>query len=267
METKHVLMRFFSEKSYLEQFLQGSIYMNSMGYFWNENAMEAAMRKKREILKKNPCLNPDKIYIPLENKAPAGQMDMLEGTIATVDRFDAGFDEKFANMQLTDVGLRAKGYQYCNLCCFYRYDVGLNDDVSDEIKKFGNYVAVIRNEQEFIRRIEEAVRASNFDFVCGNVEYKTIQKAGKTVAIGHHAVFKSDDIRIVDITSEEYKDKFLDRRDSFCKHIKYKNQKEWRIALYRGEKSTAAYRLELGDISDLVIWAPVDKMDKLFLER
>lgn len=48
METKHVLLRFFSEKSYLEQFIQGFIYMNILGYFWDENGMVAAMKQKKE---------------------------------------------------------------------------------------------------------------------------------------------------------------------------------------------------------------------------
>lgn len=70
MENKHVLLRFFSEKEYLDQFLQGSIYMNSMSYFWNEYDIEDAKRRKREIIERQPCLNPDNIRIPLESTAP-----------------------------------------------------------------------------------------------------------------------------------------------------------------------------------------------------
>ena len=46
--------------------------------------------------------------------------------------------------------------------------------------------------------------------------------------------------------------------------MKYADQKAWRISLYRGELSTEAYKLELGDISDIVTWVSTDKMDKLF---
>ena len=84
--------------------------------------------------------------------------------------------------------------------------------------------------------------------------------------IGHHILLKARDIKI-DITSEAYKDKILDKRDSFCKGMKFKDQKEWRIALYRGVASTEAYRLEIGDISDIVTWVSVDKMDKLFFRK
>lgn len=238
-----------------------------MHYFWDEYKFEDAERHKREIIKKNPCLNPDNICVPLKSTAPQGQMDMLEGTIGTADSFGFGFDREIAESQPTDIMLRAVGYQYCNLCCFYRYDIAHgHTGVSDEIKGFGNYVAVIKNEQEFIRRIEAAVRALNFHFVCGNVEYQSIQKLGKPVDIGHHVLMKAQNIKI-DITSDAYKDKILDKRDSFCKNMKYKDQMEWRIALYRGLASTEAYRLEIGDISDLVTWVSVDKMDKLFFRK
>lgn len=87
MEQKHVLFRFFPEKDYLEQFLKGSIYMNSMHYFWDEYNLADAARRKREIIAKNPCLNPDKIRVPIGSEAPRGQMDMMEGTIATSAAF------------------------------------------------------------------------------------------------------------------------------------------------------------------------------------
>lgn len=194
-------------------------------------------------------------------------MDMMEGTIATADGFEIGFEKEVVDVQPSDVLLRAVGYQYCNLCCFYRYDIGSqNAGVSNEIKGFGKYVAIIKNEQEFINRIATAVRALNFNFVCGNVEYQPTQKLGKAVNIGHHILLKAENIRI-DITSNAYKDKILSKRDSFCKNIKYKDQAEWRIALYRGEQSTDAYRLEIGELSDLVTWVTVDRMDKLFFRK
>lgn len=96
MEQKHILFRFFSEKDYLEQFLNGSIYMNSMHYFWDEYSLADATSRKRKIIAKNPCLNPDNIRVPLNSKAPHGQMDMMEGTIATADSFKMGFDNEFA---------------------------------------------------------------------------------------------------------------------------------------------------------------------------
>lgn len=53
MDRKHVLLRFFSKKEYLEEFLSGSLYMNSMHYFWDEYKLEDAKRRKEEIIKMN----------------------------------------------------------------------------------------------------------------------------------------------------------------------------------------------------------------------
>ena len=98
MDRKHVLLRFFSEKEYLDQFLQGSLYMNSMHYFLDEYKLEDAKRRKQEIIKKNPCLNPDKVCVSLENTAPKGQMDILEGTIGTAGSFSLGGEQEFAKV-------------------------------------------------------------------------------------------------------------------------------------------------------------------------
>lgn len=126
-------------------------------------------------------------------------------------------------------------------------------------------MAVIKNETEFICRVEEAVRKQGYHFVCGNVDYQPNKKLGKPVDLGHHMILKMD--MKVDISAEVYKDILLEKRDAFCKSNTYKNQNEWRIALYRGELSTDAYKLELGDISDIVTWIFVDKMDKLFFRK
>lgn len=63
LEQKHVLFRFFSEKDYLEQFLNGSIYMKSMHYFWAEYSIEDAMSRKSKFIAENPCLNPGNIRL------------------------------------------------------------------------------------------------------------------------------------------------------------------------------------------------------------
>ena len=62
--------------------------------------------------------------------------------------------------------VRAVGYQYCNICCFYRYDVGsMHNGVGDEIKGFEKYVAVIKNETEFIRSVVTYSFNNSFKYV------------------------------------------------------------------------------------------------------
>ena len=49
----------------------------------------------------------------------------------------------------------------------------------------------------------------------------------------------------------------IKKRDCFDKGIQYHAQNEWRAALYRGEKNTNAYRLNVGDLSDIISWFPI----------
>lgn len=97
------------------------------------------------------------------------------------------------------------------------------------------------------------------------MDYQPNKKFGKPVDLGHHIVLKAD--MRVDISAGAYEDTLLEKRDAFCKSNTYKNQNEWRIALYRGELSMEAYKLELGDISDIVTWVSTDRMDKLFFRK
>lgn len=46
----------------------------------------------------------------------------------------------------------------------------------------------------------------------------------------------------------------INERDCFDKGAQYREQNEWRIALYRGEKSTTTYKLNVGNLSDIVRW-------------
>jgi hypothetical protein len=54
----------------------------------------------------------------------------------------------------------------------------------------------------------------------------------------------------------------IKRWDCFDKGCQYRGQNEWRIVLYRGEKSTVAYKLEVGDLSDIIRWFPIDQFQK-----
>lgn len=52
------------------------------------------------------------------------------------------------------------------------------------------------------------------------------------------------------------------KRDCFDKGVEYHNQNEWRVALYRGEQTTDAYELDVGNLSDIVCCYPVRDIQK-----
>ncbi len=59
--------------------------------------------------------------------------------------------------------LELEGYKFCNVLCFYKINFLLEDgllhcDLNDDMLKFGEYIAIITNENEFLRRIEAAVK-------------------------------------------------------------------------------------------------------------
>ncbi len=64
--------------------------MNCLDYFWNEYEAERARRK--------------------EMGAVPGQMDLFEGVYCTCDVDMFGFGKEFESALVTDISLRAEGY-------------------------------------------------------------------------------------------------------------------------------------------------------------
>lgn len=93
------LIRFFEEKEYAEEFLEGNLYMNSLGHFWN-----------------------------LE---PAPQKDVAEGVIETIslndykERYGSTIPDFFGEEHiLFPIMNRIESFKYCHLLCcmLHEYD-------------------------------------------------------------------------------------------------------------------------------------------------
>lgn len=262
----HILLKFISKDSFAKEFLDGSLYMNSLSFFWNEYPLLQAKKAKETYISSHPEVNPDDVCALIENRMPSKQADMFEGTVG----YDPaeGLKSEFGESMLSDAVLRSVGFQYCNTLSFYRLDyrydgVHLFYDVPN-MAEFGDYVAIIKNKGELTRRIGIAAKCEEIDFLCGDIRYKGLKRDGKAVNLSnrHHMVMNAAgtyDISELHPTS---------KRDCFFKMDKYADQKEWRIAVYRGVKDTKAYRLEIGDIRDIVVCVPtkelVTTVDNLF---
>ena len=113
----HILIKFFSQKSYLREFVSGKLYMNSLDYFWNNGFYE--------------------------------QKDIFEGVVCTVPV--RGFNEMpldFQAVQASDYHFRADGYRFCNVLCFYKVELTQSGRVfsynlNPSMSRFGDYVAFI----------------------------------------------------------------------------------------------------------------------------
>ena len=197
----------------------------------------------------------------------AEQKDIFEGVVCTVPVKDFnGFPMDFQAAQASDYHFRAEGYKFCNVLCFYKINFLLEDgllhcDLNDDMLKFGEYIAIITNENEFLRRIEAAVKRSHYEVLCGDVHYHLQMLNGKQSKEGPRMYLAVKD-RFFKIEELQNRGFNIRKRDCFDKGVEYHNQNEWRVALYRGEQTTDAYELDVGNLSDIVCCYPVRDIQK-----
>ena len=114
MNEDYILLKFISSadkcnrKKYLKDFLNGSLYMNTLNYFWNEYYRDSQNKKQEEggnvIDTSNWIL-------------PEGQKDVFEGVIGTIKGNKFSNDNDLQKALMSDLYLRAKGFGYCNTLC------------------------------------------------------------------------------------------------------------------------------------------------------
>ena len=243
MLPNHILLKFISKEKYLQEFLTGSLYMNSLYYFWNEFMLEEVKNGKR---------------IPLAELAKNekyGQLDLFEGTVGTIEANSASDIEKHI---VSDICARAVGFGYCNILSFYRLDIIPSDFyVSynlNNLSSLGDFVAIIKDKDELVKRITIAAEKECYKFICGDVSYRQAMKNGVPIDKRNAIICKSADK--IDIRNSSQ------HRDIFTKMDKYAYQNEWRLALYRGVKETKPYRLEVGNLEDIVEWCRIEDTTK-----
>lgn len=253
-----VLLKFMSCEDYVNDFLSGHLYMNCLDYFWNEYRPENVNGKE-------------------EDSVP-GQMDLFEGVYCTCDVDTFGFEKKFGGALISDISMRSEGYKYCNVHNYYRLDyrpdrsggIGWKSS-SARMREFGDYVVIIADETEFLRRVHAAASGEGLEYLCGNVHYRQPKRQGEAADLGSHGVVKAEEYS-VDLTKEPYRNAVNGKRDSFDKMSAMSYQKEWRISLYRGVKESKAYRMDLRcRLDDIVHVAKAEslnqELEKLFRSR
>lgn len=267
MNKHHLLLKYISscieeskdEDTYVRDFLNGSLYMNTVSYFW-----DPIIRKRiiEEYIRNNPDKDNSRLIKEKDSlfgytdKEVKGQNDLYEGTIGieSVSTFDMGNETK--EHILSDTAYRSLGFGYCNICCLYRLDYieryinnhkYIEYSLNGSMSEFGKYIVIIKDEEEFLRRINKAVNKLGYKYLCGNVIYHKEYRDGKEAKRCNSISLTGD--QMIDI--EAYKDKIIDKRSCFDKIDEYSYQNEWRIALYRGIKDPNAYILNIGDIKDI----------------
>ena len=133
----------FTSGSHAEEFMAGRLYMNSLGFFWN-NGFE-------------------------------GQRDMFEGVAQMQDPRDSLFSEEYQNALCASIMIRAEAFQFCNLLCFHRhfYDPlrGCGTEIDPRIGEFGDCAVRITDPDAFINRVYAKAEQQGDICVSGPVAY------------------------------------------------------------------------------------------------
>lgn len=267
----YMLLKFISNEKFLDDFLNGSLYMNTLYYYWNQYSIDKAKERWERDLKNNHDLDPDNYVAPIKGGPGPGVMDLFEGTVGTERLADSNVPDMIEGHVQTDPIYRSVGMGYCNTLCFFKMDYEFLEDGNfgalgmcgmhgipvkyylGDMHEFGDYVVIIDDLDELISRIHKAVRSRGFKYSCGPVRYRKLMRNGKGPLLGHNIALKEDDLH--DISNVK------SRRDAFTKMEKYEYQREWRVVLYRGVKDKEPYRLEVGDLRDIVHWVKREDLE------
>ena len=231
--------------------------MNSLYYFWNQFALDQAAEKRRKDLEKNPKLDPNTYMVPILGGPGPGQIDLFEGTAGPEEVCRASVPDDYKEYAIADVVYRSVGMGYCNVLCFYKmsYQMYLERFIKDsapQLEEFGRYAIILKDVDEFTKRITRAVKKQGYQATCGPVSYRDLKLNGGPAKTGHHVTIKEGLLH--DISDLHLK------RDAFIKMSKYSYQNEWRVALCRGTKDTSACSLKIGNIRDIAYCVERDKL-------
>lgn len=145
------LIRFFEKEEYLNDFLVGHLYMNSIGHFW-------ALRQ------------------------PNPQDDLFEGVFESVAaselarKYGIDFSGSFGSHIMLPVMNQLVGFQFVHILCFYmhEYDPELKmvTRIPTNIKSFGKYAIRIRDVQSFVDILFKKIRNENLYGLMGPITYR-----------------------------------------------------------------------------------------------
>lgn len=145
------LIRFFEKKEYAEDFLNGNLYMNSIGHF-------------RNFMK------------------PAIQNDITEGLGETVH--PDNYDENYKTNLVSTIGKehivfplmnQIESMKYCHICCLSLHEYDDNRQIvvkiPAEMRKMGSYAVIVRNVQKFVDLIFDKLVKEKLYGLMGPVTY------------------------------------------------------------------------------------------------
>ncbi|BFU78847.1 hypothetical protein ALC152_20620 [Arcobacter sp. 15-2] len=131
------LLKIFKEEKYLNDFLNGKLYMNTLKYFKEDERLDIARLDRCETIVENFKPN----YLQIET-------------------FVVPKDELCMMTKVT------KKYDLCNIFCMLSIWKEYEEEkisLDEKNKEFGNYCIVITNFTEFLKRIDNATNLKNIE--------------------------------------------------------------------------------------------------------
>ena len=188
-----LLLRYLEQRSFAEMFMSGYIRLNALSFFWGEH----------------------------DEPTKTGQIDTMEGLVCPIDA------QSVADCSRDD------HYGCCNLLCCNRLRYVQDGDLvgwysNGEMGQFGDYVVIIKDPDEFQRRLVAAASHQGYKLLCHEVDYS---------------------------------DRIDATRDVFDKAAEFAYQNEWRAALYRGVEECNPCVLFIGSIADIAEWCYTKELD------
>ena len=222
------LSKFFSEEHHAEQFVRGRLYANRLGYF-------------RELESQS-----------VRADAYEG-VSLLRGDVSLAATIDGLSTERIIVPEHELAGpseVRMDWTEHVNLICMHAAHsaghVEIDYSQFDEFKrqhieipkdclKFGDHAVLITDFLQFVKRVKAAV-----------------QKDENCCLVGGLIMYSDDPA--IDITGID---------TVFCKHERYKSEREYRFAILTGSDVCDPLILETGDLSDIAIRCNIAEINDL----
>lgn len=227
------ILKAFSKREYAEQFLDGTLYMNTLAHFrWNGT---------------------DDQRDPLEGASAF----VLPGSIPALP-------ENLRNIQAHKTAILPAGLSYASICCFFMQLARLGQDGAcmespRAPDKLGDYYVAIDDFPAFVDRIDIAARLHRLHYYCAPVSYWDIEPVPGREKNAHSILLVNREPLNARAVFPQGVPDFP--HDVFYKNKRYAPQMEWRIALCRGVRDTAAHLLRVGSLQEIAHLVMPDELD------
>lgn len=196
----------FGKREHIEQFVnEGLIYMNSASYF---RKLEKDPVRKDELENATYSLQANGAKLRMEKDGIWVDVATIIGPIITSDGLDSG----------------------TNVFCMYAFRESFCNSLIDPRNfEFGDTFAILKDGDEFLRRVRETAKKENVELEQGLVEY--IDRSTYNGKIG-----------------------------VFRKFSNFAYQSEFRLAVVTGQETPFLFRI--GDMSDISMIGPLAKVNE-----